>query len=92
MLISTNRPASFKYIFSIYNLSGIIHSDFLIIHFLIFFRMLSPAETVAGQAVCMKLAYAICLKEPELMGELEAYLENMETAVHTGVGAGVCYI
>lgn len=35
--------------------------------------MLSPAETVAGQAVCMKLAYAICLKEPELMGELEAY-------------------
>ena len=39
--------------------------------------MLSPAETVAGQAVCMKLAYAICLKEPELMGELEAYLENM---------------
>lgn len=39
--------------------------------------MLSPAETVAGQAVCMKLAYAICLKEPELMGELEAYLENI---------------
>ena len=25
--------------------------------------MLSPAETVAGQAVCMKLAYAICRKE-----------------------------
>ena len=44
MLISTNRPASFKYIFSIYNLSGIIHSDFLIIHFLIFFRMLLRAQ------------------------------------------------
>ncbi len=45
--------------------------------------MLSPAETVAGQAVCMKLAYAICLKEPELMGELEAYLENMEPEYYT---------
>ena len=41
------------------------------------------AETVAGQAVCMKLAYAICLKEPELMGELEAYLENMEPEYYT---------
>lgn len=40
--------------------------------------MLSPNETAAGQAVCMKLAYAICLKEPELSGELQAYLENME--------------
>lgn len=45
--------------------------------------MLSPAETVAGQAVCMKLAYAICLKEPELMGELEAYLENMKPEYYT---------
>lgn len=45
--------------------------------------MLSPAESVAGQAVCMKLAYAICLKEPELMGELEAYLQNMEPAYYT---------
>lgn len=40
--------------------------------------MLSPAETIAGQAVCMKLAYSLCLKEPELMSELQAYLENME--------------
>lgn len=45
--------------------------------------MLSPAESVAGQAVCMKLAYAICLKEPELMGELEAYLQNMEPEFYT---------
>ncbi len=40
--------------------------------------MLAPSETAAGQAVCMKLTYSICLKEPELMGELQAYLENME--------------
>ncbi len=45
--------------------------------------MLSPAESIAGQAVCMKLAYAICLKEPELMGELEAYLQNMEPEYYT---------
>ena len=31
----------------------------------------------------MQLAYAICLKEPELMGELEAYLENMEPEYYT---------
>lgn len=40
--------------------------------------MLSPNESVAVQAVCMKLAYSLCLKEPELMGELQAYLENAE--------------
>lgn len=40
--------------------------------------MLSPMETASGQAVCMKLAYAFCQKEPELLGELQAYLENME--------------
>lgn len=45
--------------------------------------MLSPTESVAGQAVCMKLAYAICRKEPELMSELEAYLENMEPEYYT---------
>lgn len=46
-------------------------------------RMLSPSESVAGQAVCMKLAYAFCMKEPELLGEFEAYLENMEPEYYT---------
>ena len=45
--------------------------------------MLSPAESASGQAVCMKLAYDICLEEPELTGELEAYLENMEPEYYT---------
>lgn len=45
--------------------------------------MLSLDESVAGQAVCMKLAYAFCLKEPELLGELKAYLENMEPEYYT---------
>lgn len=46
-------------------------------------NMLLPAESVAGQAVCMKLAYDICRKEPELMNELEAYLENMQPEYYT---------
>ena len=36
-----------------------------------------------GQAVCMKLAYDICMEEPELTGELKAYLENMEPEYYT---------
>ncbi len=45
--------------------------------------MRSPSESTAGKAVCMKLAYDICLAEPELMSELEAYLENMEPEYYT---------
>ena len=45
--------------------------------------MLSCAESASGQAVCMKLAYDICLEEPELTGELKAYLENMEPEYYT---------
>ena len=41
------------------------------------------AESASGQAVCMKLAYDICLEEPELTGELKAYLENMEPEYYT---------
>lgn len=40
-------------------------------------NMLSPSESAAGKAVCMKLAYSICREEPELTNELEAYLDNM---------------
>ena len=45
--------------------------------------MLSSAESASGQAVCMKLAYDICPEEPELTGELKAYLENMEPEYYT---------
>lgn len=45
--------------------------------------MLSPSESIAVQAICIKLAYTICLKEPDLMGELQAYLENMEPEYYT---------
>lgn len=41
-------------------------------------NMLSPTETPAGQAASIKLAYALCSKEPALQEELRLYLENME--------------
>lgn len=40
--------------------------------------MYSPQETPAVQALCIKLAYKMCLAEPELLPKLEAVLENME--------------
>ncbi|WP_455497132.1 hypothetical protein [Coprobacter sp.] len=46
--------------------------DFCINH------MLSPGESIAVQAICMKLAYKLCMQERELLYELEVYLENAE--------------
>jgi hypothetical protein len=42
-------------------------------------KMLSPDEAIAIQALCIKLAYKIALKEPELLSEIRLYLENAET-------------
>ena len=41
-------------------------------------RMLSPQEPIAIQALCMKMAYELCKKEPELLPELQYILENAE--------------
>jgi len=41
-------------------------------------RMLDPKEPVAIQALCMKMAYELCKKEPELMPEYKYILENTE--------------
>lgn len=46
-------------------------------------NMLSPSETPAGQAASIKLAYALCCKEPELLEELRLCLENMEPEYYT---------
>lgn len=42
--------------------------------------MLSPDESIAVQALCIKIAYRLCIKEPELLHELRILLEssNME--------------
>ncbi|MDD3320446.1 MAG: hypothetical protein PHS59_03285 [Paludibacter sp.] len=39
--------------------------------------MVSPRYPIAVQAYSMKLLYRICLKEPDFIPELKAYLENM---------------
>jgi hypothetical protein len=41
-------------------------------------KMLSPDEAIAIQALSIKLAYKIALKEPELLSEISLYLENTE--------------
>lgn len=43
-----------------------------------FRNMLSLNEAVAIQALCIKMAYKLCLCEPELLPELKLYLENAE--------------
>lgn len=48
-----------------------------------FDNMLSPRKSVAVQACCMKLAYQLSLKEPELLPELKATLENAEPSFLT---------
>lgn len=42
-------------------------------------KMISPDEAIAIQALSVKLAYKIALKEPELLSEICLYLENAET-------------
>ena len=44
-----------------------------------FDRMFSPAESIGVQALCIKTAYRLCQKEPELLGELRIILESVET-------------
>ena len=39
--------------------------------------MVSPRYPIAVQAYAMKLLYRICLKEPDFVPELKAYLENI---------------
>ncbi|MGL4852307.1 MAG: hypothetical protein ACRC3Z_06655 [Phocaeicola sp.] len=46
--------------------------------------MSDPKTAVAAQALCMKVAYKLCLEEPELLEELRLCLEAMEPAYYTG--------
>lgn len=48
-----------------------------------FDRMFSPNESIGVQALCIKTAYRLCEKEPELMDELRIILENTETEFFT---------
>lgn len=55
------------------------------IHFLdyCFERMFDLSQAIAVQALCIKMAYKLCLTEPELLPELKLYLENIETGYYS---------
>ena len=47
-------------------------------------HMTDISQTPACQAICMKMAFKICKEEePQLLEEIKAYLENMETSYYT---------
>ena len=43
-----------------------------------FEHMLNLNDAIAVQSLCIKIAYKLCLLEPELLPELKLYLENAE--------------
>lgn len=43
-------------------------------------KMISDKSPIAVQALSLKLIYKFCLKEPDLIPELKAYLENFESS------------
>lgn len=46
-------------------------------------RMLSSEEAPGVQSICMKLGYALCKSEPDLLTEFYHYLENAEEEYYT---------
>lgn len=42
-----------------------------------------PGTTPAVSALCMKLAYKLCVEEPELLNELQEYLTYMDAPFYT---------
>lgn len=52
-------------------------------------NMLSPQKATAVQASCIKMAYKLCQKEPELLPELKVILENADPDFFTPATKGV---
>lgn len=46
-------------------------------------RMLDLNQAIAVQALCIKIAYQLCLAEPDLLNELKLRLENAETEYYS---------
>ncbi len=46
-------------------------------------HMVSPAEKAAVQALCIKTAFRLGKREPELLWELKFYLENAQTQFYS---------
>jgi len=54
-----------------------------------FNNMLDLNQAIATQALCIKMAYKLCLLEPELLPELKLYLENAELEYYS-IGVKTC--
>lgn len=46
-------------------------------------RMLDLKESAGVQSLCIKMAYKLCIKEPDLLYELKVYLENAEPGYYS---------
>lgn len=46
-------------------------------------KMLAVEEAPAAQAICMKLAYAMCEEEPDLLSEFYHYLDNIDAGYYS---------
>lgn len=54
-----------------------------------FNHMFDLNQAIAIQALCIKMAYKLCLTEPELLTELKLYLENAELQYYS-IGVKTC--
>lgn len=48
-----------------------------------FDHLLNPQDSIAVQALCIKLAYQLCRHQPELQQELQTILENAEATFYS---------
>lgn len=48
-----------------------------------FNHLLNPKDSIAVQALCIKLAYQLCRQQPELQQELQVILENADSTLYS---------
>lgn len=48
-----------------------------------FDHLLNPKDSIAVQALCIKLAYQLCRQQPELQQELQVILENADATLYS---------
>ncbi|MGL5937238.1 MAG: hypothetical protein ACRCY5_00705 [Phocaeicola sp.] len=52
--------------------------------------MNNPKMAVASQALCIKVAYKLCMEEPDLLNELALCLESIEPEYYTAAVRATC--
>lgn len=48
-----------------------------------FDHLLNPQDSIAVQALCIKLAYLLCRQQPELQQELQVILGNADATLYS---------